>query len=150
MWLPPLRALRSAYKVLLLPVAFGIWSCATYTAPISLNHAVRDDPIGGRLWLSYHNASPYPICVAPEHWPNQAGKINQGSDWVAMIVSGEVFRLADFNTGYCVGGCATRVPPGGTLTGHIEYADFGLPEYLREQPKTLRFTPLGYRCPASR
>ena len=86
------------------------------------------------------------MCLLPEHWPNHAGKIDQASDRVALVVGQERFPIVDFNTGYCPHGCATPVAPGEQVSSAISYSDFGLPERLMDSPKTLEFTPMAFAC----
>jgi len=85
--------------------------------------------------------------LAPSHWPNAAGKINQASDIVTLQVDGQRFPVVDFNTGYCTGErCATHVAAGETTTAFISYDDFNLPGSLRQRPKTLEFSISAYVC----
>ena len=96
--------------------------------------------------VRYRNTGDSGVCVLPEHWPNRGGAIDQDGDRVFLHVAGRTFALRGFNTGYCPGGCATYVAPGGEISGRLAYADFQLPTDLEQSAKSLEFKPLGYRC----
>jgi len=85
------------------------------------------------------------MCLLPEHWPNQAGWVNQSGGRVILTIGSRRFSMRDFNTGYCPD-CATRVEPGATITSIIPYDRFDLPYELANQPKTLDFSPAAFRC----
>ena len=120
--------------------------CATTTPLQPLAYSFEDQPADRRVVVRYRNTGDSGVCVLPEHWPNQGGAIDQGGDRVFLHVAGRRFALRDFNTGYCPGGCATYVAPGGEISGRLAYADFQLPTDLEQSPKSLEFKPLGYRC----
>lgn len=122
--------------------------CATQSVLIPIKYEYVDVPAERRIQVTYHNTSRVTMCLLPEHWPNQAGKINQASDSVFLVVGQERFPIVDFNTGYCPQGCATRVAPGEKVSSSIPYADFGLPERLKDAPKTLEFSPTAFECKA--
>ena len=121
-------------------------ACAASSQLFPIAYTMVDQPILGLVELSYRNDTRGNVCLSPEQWPNQAGKIDQASDHVALIVDGRRLPIEDFNTGYCVGGCATVVAPGETVQSSIKYEDFRLPDELRRAPKALSFVPLGFRC----
>ncbi|MES1263998.1 MAG: hypothetical protein ABUL69_06545 [Peristeroidobacter soli] len=113
--------------------------------PVEFSFA--DSPQNQSLELTYHNKTTRAMCLLPEHWPNQAGKINQGSDRMFLLVAGQRFPVKEFNTGYCGQGCAVSVAPGAKLSANVSYADFDLPEGLRNAPKSLEFSPMAFACP---
>lgn len=123
-----------------------IGGCATPSILGPVDYRFVDVPAERRIEVSYRNLSRTQICLLPEQWPNQAGKINQASDIVVLVVGSERFPIADFDSGYCPQGCATRVAPGQTVTGSIPYAEFGIPERLRDAPKELEFSPRAFPC----
>lgn len=125
----------------------AILGCASRTALMPINFEYRDDPGRKRVELTYRNSSRHAMCLLPEHWPNSAGKINQASDAVFLVVGQERFPIKDFNTGYCPQGCATRVAPGALLSAFIAYEDFGLPDRLISAQKSLEFSPVAFECP---
>lgn len=133
------------YRYLVI-VALVLSGCATTTELIPIKYELVDNPKKSRLELSYQNGSDTTMCLLPEHWPNAAGKINQASGSVYLIIGGEQFPIEDFNTGYCPQGCATHVAPGERVTAFIPYSDFDLPSHLRAEPKSLQFSPKAFRC----
>lgn len=121
--------------------------CVTTTAPIAIHYEVLDNPDEGRIELTYQNTSRDTMCLLPEHWPDEAGKINQAGDRVWLIADHERFPIQNFNTGYCLQGCAVRVSPGETVRAFISYQDFNLPAELANEPKALDFEPVAFKCP---
>jgi hypothetical protein len=100
-----------------------------------------------RIELSFVNESELPICLNPESWPNQSGKINEPGNDVALIVEGERFVMVQHNTGYCFGDdCTIRVAPGERVTGVLWYKDFKLPKRLWRSNKKLEFRSIGVAC----
>ena len=120
--------------------------CATKTALVPIHYQFLDSPAERRVELTYQNTSRSLMCLLPEHWPNQGGKIDQASDRVHLVVDHERFPIEDFNTGYCPQGCALRVAPGEKVTAFILYKDFNLPERLTGEPKILEFVPVAFKC----
>lgn len=137
--------MRTPVMLLLL---FSLSACAAQSKLTKAAYRLVDNLAGQRIELTYHNKTARTMCLLPEHWPNQAGKINQGSDRMILVVGAERFRVKDFNTGYCPQGCAVRVAPGAELTASVSYADFALPERLWGAAKTLEFSPMVYACSA--
>jgi hypothetical protein len=123
-----------------------VLGCASSAAVIPIQYGFADIPARAGIQLTYTNASKRMMCLMPEHWPNQAGKINQAADYVSLIVDGVSYPIEDFNTGYCIGGCPTYVSPGETITGFISYRDFNLPVELFSRPKALEFSPRAFAC----
>lgn len=122
--------------------------CATQSVLTPIKYEYVDAPAERRIEVTYRNITGVTMCLLPEHWPNQAGKINQASDSVFLVVGQERFPVVDFNTGYCPQGCATHVAPGEKVSSSIPYADFSLPERLKDAPKTLEFSPTAFACRA--
>jgi hypothetical protein len=114
--------------------------------PIPINYQFTDNPAEQRIELLYKNTSKDTMCLLPEQWPNIAGKIDQASDEVHLIVNHERFSVVDFNTGYCPKDCSLRVYPGKKAAAFILYRDFNLPDQLIYEPKTLEFVPVAFKC----
>jgi len=134
-------------KVWSIVAGFALTACATAAHSSFIEYGFFDQPEQQRLELRYRNETKQTMCLAPEHWPNRAGKINQASDVVFLIVGSERFPIQDFNTGYCRGDeCSLRVAPGEEVAAFIPYADFKLPERLWREAKTLEFRPQAYAC----
>jgi hypothetical protein len=115
--------------------------------PVPTEFALKDWPSENRIEVLFTNDAEDPLCLLPEHWPNQAGKINQASENVFLLVGGRRFPIEDFNTGYCSDGCALVVHPGETVSSSIAYDDFQLPGDLRYAPKQLEMPFVAYACP---
>jgi hypothetical protein len=129
-----------------LGIALLLSGCASTGEFRQIDYLVVDNPEKARLELSYRNESDKGMCLLPEHWPNAAGKINQASAYVRLIVGNESFPIEDFNTGYCPQGCATYVAPGEQVSAHIPYNDFHLPDRLTHESKRLEFSPKAFEC----
>lgn len=120
-------------------------ACATRIVPVRYEFIDRPDEV--RIELLYRNQSSKTVCLSTEDWPILAGKLNHMGDRVFLVVAGEHFPIANFNTGYCVGNaCAKRVAPGEQISGSIPYEDFDLLERLWSEPKKLEFSPQAYVC----
>jgi hypothetical protein len=129
-------------------LALLLMACTSTTGVIPVEYQFTDLPDEGRISLRFKNELEYPLCLQPESWPNSAGKINQASSYVFLIVDGERFPIDDFNTGYCPEprDCATRVAPGEEISASISYSDFNIPTRLRAKSKTLEFSPIAVKC----
>jgi hypothetical protein len=130
----------------LMIISLILTGCATTTALLPIEYQFKDVPQERRVKLTYQNASRSTMCLLPEVWPNEGGKINQASDKVYLVVGNERFPIEDFNTGYCPQGCAIRVAPGEQVSAFISYKDFNLPDRLINNPKSLEFSPVAFRC----
>lgn len=97
--------------------------------------------------LTYKNETSKPMCLTPDNWPNDAGKLDQASSraWVEIKGTQSRYAIKDFNTGYCPQ-CAQRVRPGETVTGIIPYEEFLIPEKYQSAKKTLHFHAQGFVC----
>lgn len=138
-------AIKRAGAITILVLVSG---CATQSALMPIKYEYTDVPAERRIEVAYRNTTGVTMCLLPEHWPNQAGKINQASDRVFLVVGQECFLIENFNTGYCPQGCATRVAPGEKVSNSIPYADFSLLERLKDAPKTLEFSAMAFACKA--
>jgi hypothetical protein len=110
-----------------------------------LAYRFADHPDKKQVEVRYRNEGRRGICILPEHWPNQGGKIDTNGDAVFLHVDGRRFALEAFSTGYCPR-CATYVAPGQEIAGSLSYRDFGLPPELDGYPKRLEFAPVGFAC----
>lgn len=133
------------YRYLVI-LALVLCGCAATTKLVPIEYELVDNPERSRIELTYRNESDTTMCLLPEHWPNAAGKINQASGYVYLIVGREQFPIENFNTGYCPQGCARHVAPGERVTAFFRYSDFDLPSHLSKQPKSLHFSPKAFRC----
>ncbi len=133
-------------------VALMVTSCASSNRMISIEYQFVDIPEERRIELIYENSHPKTVCLLPESWPNQGGKINQASEYVFLVIGGERFPLVDFNTGYCPeeDGCAIYVAPGEEISASISYGDFNVPEDLINTKKRLDFSPVAFECRAKK
>ena len=120
-------------------------ACAHTSDLFRVDYTYQDNPSQERIDLSFENKSSRSVCLLPEFWPNQAGKVNQASDYIHLVVNQQVFRLTSFNTGYCPS-CVTKVRPGEKAEAFIGYADFGLPDSHYHLTKELVFDLRVYNC----
>jgi hypothetical protein len=134
-------------NLLLVSFIFLVAGCASGWEPVPTEYVFKDWPSENSVEVLFTNDTDDKLCLLPEHWPNQAGKINQASEYVFLLVSGERFPIEDFNTGYCPGGCALVVRPGATVSSSIAYDDFQLPTHFRHAPKQLELPVVAYTCP---
>lgn len=119
--------------------------CVGPKTKIPIEYQFIDIPEERRIELRYQNDLKYTVCLFPEVWPNQAGKIDQASDSMILVIEGESFPVIDFNTGYCPG-CAIRVSPGEDVKTSVSYDDFNVPEHFETSEKILDFSPFVFRC----
>lgn len=122
-----------------------ITGCATKSTLAPINYRFVDNVEKQQIELTYRNESKRTLCLSPEQWPNSAGKIDQGSDYVFLLVGDRRFPVEDFNTGYCPK-CSTAVAPNQEITSFISYKDFNLPSDLANKPKQLEFHPKAFEC----
>ena len=131
--------MRNRLTAAILLLSFG---CAPTIKFVPLDWRLVDHPEESRIELLWLNGTSKTVCLDAEAWPNQAGKMNQMSKSVFLVVGAERFPIEDFNTGYCPYGCTPLyVGPGEQISGSIPYRDFDLPERLRYEPKKLEFSP---------
>jgi len=122
--------------------------CAGTTRMIPIEYRFHDIPEERRIEITYHNDLKDTLCLSPETWPNEAGKINQASEYVFLVIDGRRFPIVDFNTGYCpeADGCALYVSPGQETSASISYSDFNVPKDLENLEKELEFSPVAFKC----
>jgi len=137
-------------RLLFLSFALVEVACASSGTLFPIEFGFQDIPEERRVAVTYSNTLEHTVCLLPEFWPNQAGKINQASGLVFLVVGEERFDIENFNTGYCPTGCALRVGPGEVVRAFIEYQSFGLPESLVREEKRLEFAPKAFRCKPER
>lgn len=125
-----------------------IVSCASAGAGMlfGIDVNVVDDPASERIRIEYTNESGGAVCLLPEFWPNDFGRMNHTPGSVYVTIGGEEFPLKSYNSGYCPGGCALRVGEGERATAFFTYDDFGIPPGLYSEQKDLTYRPRGSRC----
>ncbi|MBP6014641.1 MAG: hypothetical protein KBA31_20605 [Alphaproteobacteria bacterium] len=122
-------------------------SVSTTADFLFINWSMVDDPAGKRVTLAYTNTLDREVCMSVGDWPNKFGKVNQMSETMYLVVKQQRFPIRDFNTGYCVGvECQIRVSPKATIRANIPYEEFGLPEELRYERKSLTYPVTGDFC----
>ena len=136
--------IRLALVALVLVAVMGV-GCVTSMSIFPIEYKLVDLPEERRIELSYRNDREDAVCLVPQFWPNQAGKIDNASDEVFLVVGDQRFAIEEFNTGYCPA-CYLRVEPAETVRATIGYNSFGIPDYLVNEEKRLEFTPMGARC----
>ena len=121
--------------------------CATGVGMFPIEYDFVDNIPERRVEITFTNDFGFSVCLLPETWPNPKGVIDQGAEFMALVVDGQRFPVIDVNTGYCLGrDCETVVAPGETVSSFVRYDDFGLPEELESSTKHLDFTTGTYRC----
>ena len=131
-----------------LAIALLLSGCAGARGLNPIEYRFLDVPEERRIEVVFHNYLGYTVCLSPDTWPNQAGKIDQASEYVFLMIDGRRFPIEDFNTGYCPG-CWLQVSPGETVTASIPYSDFGVPKDLENLEKDLVLSPVACRCSAT-
>lgn len=122
--------------------------CATTIAVTPLDYVVTDQPDRLGLSISYTNRSKRTMCLSLEIWPNGSGYFDGPEDRIFIRVRERRFSMKPHNTGYCFGGCPTRVAHGQTVRDFIPYERFDMPADQSAEPKQLEFSkpPTGYAC----
>lgn len=109
--------------------------------------SMHDNPIAHRFDLRLTSHSKRKICLPPEQWPNQSGKVDWAKDYISVRVGAKRFPIADWNGGYCPGCYVAEVRPGESVAAFIPYADFenfGPENYQAD--KELTFPPHASWC----
>jgi hypothetical protein len=119
--------------------------CATSAVLFPIRYEFVDIPSERRVELHFRNYFGDSVCLSPEFWPNEAGKINQASGAVFLLIGTQRFTIEQFNTGYCRG-CSLRIAPDESVTASIRYESFGVPDSLVNEEKRIEFVPKAYRC----
>jgi len=123
--------------------------------PIDVGHPpprfqfmIRDNPANLRFDLVMISHDNRPICISHGGWPDAAGHVDWGSQWVEVKSLQRKFPARDWDFGYCVDGeCTTQIPPHGSLKGFINYAEFGDPKEIAELPqRQLEFETTPHLC----
>lgn len=112
---------------------------------------IRDDPLRARFALEFVSLDDRTLCLSYRAWPNALGTVEGGSQWVKLKSSKGILRPRDWINSTCDGDdCTIRVPPNGTLTGFIGYAEFGDSKKVAALPnRRLEFAPLPHICGAN-
>jgi hypothetical protein len=133
-------------RILLLSLTFtSVVSCGVSTELFVAEYEYSDNVKEGRIDLVFKNDRSHTVCLLPEFWPNRAGKFNQGSELVSLIIDGTEFAIEDFNTGYCPS-CVIAVVPGEEVIASVKYADFDLRDQFYNREKTLVYELKVYYC----
>jgi len=115
--------------------------------PLRYQFVIQDNPAALRFDLVIFSHDDRPICISHGGWPNEAGHVDWGSQDVKVESHGRTLAARDWDFGYCIGDCTTRIPPHGTLKGFINYEEFGDPKQIAELPdKKLVYTILPHLC----
>lgn len=90
--------------------------------------AVTTDRSAKRFNLTLRSQSHRRLCLHRHSWPNDTGQLHfGGARGVYVEMDGARCNALDENLGYCPGGreCRLEIPPGGDLTGFIDFSQFG-------------------------
>jgi hypothetical protein len=104
-----------------------------------------------RFDLTLISKSARPICLSVEDWPNALGESAGGGGRAVLRTTNQSLPAKDTNFGYCVGRtCELSVKPKKSLTGHINYSEFGDPALIKEDAgKRLEYQIHPYFCSKS-
>lgn len=111
--------------------------------PVKISYELRDSPDEKRLYLTFINDKPKPICMGAENWPSNGILLNDGNR-VFLSVAGQKFSLNP-EQDYCPN-CTIKVKPSMKSVAFLKYESFNLPDQLSSAKKELVFEPVGYRC----
>lgn len=124
-------------------------SCASIGDLFPVPFEWEDNYYIDEFHIIFRNNTRDSICLLPEHWPNQAGVINQASGIVFVVINEERYPMRQINTGYCTGSvsdCGFQVLPGESISANIPYSMFDIPRNLYSSDKKLEYQPLAFRC----
>lgn len=121
-------------------------SCASTATLFEVAPGSLDDPSSERIQIEYTNMSTRAVCLLPEFWPNDFGRMDHEEGSVFLTIRNQKFPLKSYNAGYCAAGCSRRVRTGESIKGYFSYSDFNVPRELYSEPKTLTYYPKGYPC----
>ena len=109
---------------------------------------VSIDRVGVRFDLELTSKVDYNLCVPEEAWPMRNGRLAMGYTHAAVYVGDKVVWGGLFNPGHSPSGYGyLKLEPYGRLTGYIEYAEFDIPNNMRDlSPKSLVFTVFPRPC----
>jgi hypothetical protein len=110
----------------------------------SLDFSYADDKENGQFVLQIRNSGGQEICVSPATWPNENDFIPETSANIFVKIGRQVFPLRT-NEEYCPD-CVIRLLSGDTMTRHLSYEKFSIPESLRNKEKLLHIEPAGVGC----
>ena len=146
-------------SALLITGALSITSCASSaiqessSAVAGSDYALNVEPndAASRFELTLTSKSARRICFAVDDWPNSLGQVTGGGGRALLRMDGQELPAAETNFGYCVGqSCQVQVQAGTTVSGYINYKEFGAPDRIRASSnKTLEYQVRPYFCPKS-
>jgi len=128
---------------LLVPIIVG--GCAHNIEFVDLDYEFLDEPSENRIGLTLQNLSENPLCMSLESWPNDKGEVGMPGEYFTLVVGDRQFPVALTHFDFCPS-CVYFVLPGETVTAHVAYSSFGLPDSLAHEEKVLSFQPAGYMC----
>jgi len=147
--------MKRIFLVLILLVVTG---CAKPKSPFPIYEATDptegrfpikyvfiDIPAEQRIEINFHNASKLAVCIYPNQWPTNTGRMQGEGPGMIIIVGKQRFTAEMTTPDYCPG-CAYYVKPGENLRASIHYEVFHLPKALYNSKKRLEFNPMGYHC----
>lgn len=122
--------------------------CASGVSMVPIVYQFRDIPDERRIELAYSNETDEALCLLPEAWPNQEGKLGQASSYVFLIVDDQRFPIEDSMAGHCspIEACVVFVAPGEEVIASIPYQNFSIPEELMGLPKSIEFSTFAEPC----
>jgi len=99
----------------------------------------------------YRNVTDQIVCLAPEAWPDSAGRIAGAPQIIVLVIGNTGFPVTAEPGfwGHCdpVDACLIHVAPREVLSVSIPYSSFTIPKELQDKPKELDFEAVGMSCP---
>lgn len=106
----------------------GLVACVSTTPQVRIASSAEYsivsvfDRAEDRILLTFRPTALGALCLAESDWPNGAGEIHMGGEWISLSTASATFELKSSNFGYSPGGeRVLRVEPGQELKGHIGF-----------------------------
>lgn len=112
---------------------------------------VEDIPAEQRFKLILEARSSRLICTSNRRWPTEAGRMENASDKVFVVVDNRKFAYKDFDMDVCpFKACGNPMNTGMRVEASLFYRDFDLPKNLYDAPKVLLYDPQPFWCDNAR
>lgn len=107
----------------------------------------KDVPSEQRFLITLKSLDDRTLCLRYFQWPNRFGELADGVDWVKLSFSAGARNPQAHGLAVDYGGGAIQIAPFSTLTGFIQYSEFGDPEGIRKlRQRRLVFMPAPWVC----
>jgi len=96
---------------------------------------ITDEPAKLRFSLLLVSLDRREICIDPSAWPDAQGKTQTGRDVYSIVTEQETLFPHEPTVYIDCFDCETRIRPGESLNGFIEYSEFGDAQMIRSRSK---------------